>query len=159
MKTLILIRHAKSDWPENIDDFDRPLTEKGIENAEKMSIFIKNNNILIDKFISSPALRAVSTCEIFSRIFEKDFVTDKKLYNPLEDNFLSVIFNLEDSTDSVAMFSHNNGISNFANSISDNILMLPTCGVAVFKIDCDKWSLFEAANIKLLHFFKPKEVL
>ena len=42
MKTLILVRHAKSDWPENTEDFDRPLAEKGLHDAEKMSHFLKN---------------------------------------------------------------------------------------------------------------------
>jgi phosphohistidine phosphatase SixA len=59
MKKLILVRHAKSDWPENTDDFDRPLAEKGEKNAEKMAKFLKENNIEIDKFYSSPALRAL----------------------------------------------------------------------------------------------------
>ena len=66
MKTLILVRHAKSDWPENTEDFDRPLAEKGIHDAEKMSKFLKEKNIKIEKFFSSPALRAFNTCEIFN---------------------------------------------------------------------------------------------
>ena len=53
MKTLILVRHAKSDWPENTDDFDRPLAERGLEDAVKMSKFLKDNNIEIQKFVST----------------------------------------------------------------------------------------------------------
>ena len=68
MKTLILVRHAKSDWPENTDDFDRPLAESGLQDAVKMSNFLKNQNIAIDKMVSSPALRALNTCEIFHNI-------------------------------------------------------------------------------------------
>ena len=65
MKKLILVRHAKSDWPENTDDFDRPLSEKGEKNAEKMAKFLKENKIEIDKFYSSPARGAVLTWAIF----------------------------------------------------------------------------------------------
>ncbi len=158
MKTLILIRHAKSDWPENTDDFDRPLTDKGAYNAGKMSVFMRNNNISIDKFVSSPAIRASATCEIFSKTFEKEFVTDKKLYNPSEDNFFSVIFGLEDPVNSVAIFSHNNGISNFANMMTEDIFHFPTCGVAGFQVDCNSWSDFENAKKKLIFFYEPKKI-
>ena len=72
MKTLILVRHAKSDWPENTDDFDRPLAESGLQDAVKMSNFLKNQNITIDKMVSSPALRALNTCEIFHNIYPVD---------------------------------------------------------------------------------------
>ena len=115
MKTLILVRHAKSDWPENTDDFDRPLADSGLQDAVKMSNFLRNQNITIDKMVSSPALRALNTCEIFHNIYPVDMETNRKLYNANENNFESVIYDLTDEVNSVAMFSHNNGISNFAN--------------------------------------------
>lgn len=158
MKTLILVRHAKSDWPEETDDFDRPLAEKGHHDAEKMSHFLKGKNIEIDKFVSSPALRALSTCEIFNETYQKEIETDRKLYNASEKNFESVIFGLNDDLNSVAMFSHNNGISNFANSMSEDLFMFPTCGVAGFEIDCDSWSDFENAKKNPIFFYEPKKI-
>lgn len=158
MKTLILVRHAKRDWPEETADFDRPLAEKGQHDAEKMSRFLKENNIKIDQFISSPALRALSTCEIFNEVYQIKIETDRKLYNASEKNFESVIFDLSDDLNSVAMFSHNNGISNFANSMSEELFMFPTCGVAGFEIDCDSWSEFENAKKKPLFFYEPKKI-
>ncbi|KIA87900.1 SixA phosphatase family protein [Kaistella jeonii] len=158
MKTLILVRHAKSDWPENTDDFDRPLAEKGLHDAKKMSHFLKANNIIIEKFLSSPALRALSTCEIFNQVYEIEIETDRKLYNASEKNFESVIFGLNDDLNSVALFSHNNGISNFANSMSEDLFMFPTCGVAGFQIDCDSWSEFENAKKKPIFFYEPKKI-
>ncbi len=158
MKTLILVRHAKSDWPENTDDFDRPLSDKGLEDAVKMSKFLKDHHINIDTMISSPAVRALNTCKIFNQQYETEISTDQKLYNPLESNFSIVVQDLDDHLDAVAMFSHNNGISNFANSMSDNILMFPTCGVAGFQIDTDSWSDFDNAKKKLLFFYEPKKI-
>lgn len=155
MKKLILIRHAKSDWPEDTEDFDRPLADKGLEDAKNMSQFLKNNQISIDYMVSSPALRALNTCEIFNQTYQSAMITDEKLYNPLERNFESAIYNLDDNHDSVAFFSHNNGISNFANSISDDIFHLPTCGVAGFEIDCSSWAEFDGAHKKLLFFYDP----
>ncbi|MDN5481803.1 MAG: phosphohistidine phosphatase, partial [Chryseobacterium sp.] len=81
-----------------------------------------------------------------------------KLYNPSERNFESVIYDLDDSVGSVALFSHNNGISNFANSISEDIFHFPTCGVAGFEIDCNSWSEFDGAKKKLLFFYEPGKI-
>jgi phosphohistidine phosphatase len=158
MKKLILVRHAKSDWPEETEDFDRPLADKGLKEAKHMSEFIKSNNVPIDCFVSSPAVRALTTCEIFNQSYQIDITTDEKLYNPSERNFESVIYDLDDSHHSVAFFSHNNGISNFANSISEDIFHFPTCGVAGFEIDCQSWSEFDGANKKLLFFYEPGKI-
>ena len=81
MKILILVRHAKSDWPENTEDFDRPLAEKGIRDAEKMAHFLKDKNIKIEKFFTSPALRALWTCEIFNKEYHLEIENIEKIYN------------------------------------------------------------------------------
>jgi len=159
MKRLILVRHAKSDWPEETEDFDRPLADKGLEDAMNMSRFMKNNHISIDHFVSSPAVRALNTCKIFNQAYQLNCSTDQKLYNPSERSFLeSVIYDLDDNLSSVAFFSHNNGISNFANSISEDIFHFPTCGVAGFEVDCNSWSEFDGAKKRLLFFYEPGKI-
>ncbi|MDP9955350.1 SixA phosphatase family protein [Epilithonimonas hungarica] len=156
MKTLLLVRHSKSDWPEDIEDFDRPLTDLGIINATKMGNYLKERSVDIESFISSPAKRALHTCELFSKVFQRSYSTDATLYNPREANFENLIYGLDDSINSVALFSHNNGISNFANSLTDEIVNLPTSGVVGYEIDCDSWSDFEMAKKRFLFFYSPK---
>lgn len=158
MKTLLLVRHAKSDWPEDTEDFDRPLAESGILDAQRMAAHLHGTGIKVDRLISSPALRALSTCKIFNQHFQADMETNKKLYNANEGNFVSVIYELADDTESVAMFSHNNGISNFANTLCDSIFAFSTCGVAAWEIDCDSWTDFEGAPKKLLFYLEPKYI-
>ncbi|WP_292009805.1 histidine phosphatase family protein [Chryseobacterium sp.] len=158
MKKLILVRHAKSDWPEETEDFDRPLADKGLEDAMNMSEYLKNNNIPINHLVSSPAIRALNTCKIFNQTYQIGYATDEKLYHPSENNFHSVIYNLSDDLNSVAFFSHNNGISNFANSMSEDIFHFPTCGVAGFEIDCDSWSEFEGSEKRLIFFYEPDKI-
>jgi phosphohistidine phosphatase len=158
MKTLILIRHAKSDWPEDTDDFDRPLSQKGILDADKMSHFLKEKKIEIEKFFSSPALRTLSTCEIFNKEYQIEMEPLQKLYNSSDTNFENITLGLDDQLKNVALFSHNNGISNFANSMSEEMFMFPTCGVAGFEIDCDSWSDFHSAKKKLIFFYEPKNI-
>lgn len=158
MKTLLLVRHAKSDWPEDTEDFDRPLAENGISDAKRMAEHLHKSGVKVDRLISSPALRALSTCKIFNQRYQTDMETNKKLYNANEGNFLSAIYELSDDTESVAMFSHNNGISNFANTLCDSIFAFSTCGVAAWEIDCNSWTDFEGAGKKLLFYLEPKNI-
>ena len=156
MKTLLLVRHAKSDWPVDVEDFDRPLNDLGRINAPKMARLLKDNSVEIDAFITSPAERAKQTCELFSEVFQKPYDTDATLYNPRESNFESLIFGLDNSINSVALFSHNNGISNFANSLTDEIVNLPTSGVVAYQVDCDHWRDFATAKKKFFYSYSPK---
>lgn len=158
MKKLILVRHAKSDWPEDTEDFDRPLGEKGYRDAEKMSKFLKSKNIEIDHFLSSPALRALTTCKIFNDEYDVEIQEVEKLYNASESFFETLVVTLENEFNTVAIFSHNNGISNFANGMSEDVFMMPTCGVAGFEIDCDSWADFHDAKKKLMFFYEPKTI-
>lgn len=158
MKRIILVRHAKSDWPANTEDFDRPLAESGFRDARKMASYLKDQGVTFDQFVTSPALRTSSTCQLFDDVYDIGYEKVEKLYNPSEKNFLSVIYDLDDTKDTIALFSHNNGISNFANSFTDNIFHMPTCGVAAFDVDCESWSEFEGANKKLAFFYEPKKI-
>lgn len=160
MKKLFLVRHAKSDWPENTDDFDRPLSERGHADAPKMAKFLKAENILIDTFVTSPAKRTLTTCRYFAEVYEsKNILKFEELYNASSAEFLEVIENLDDKIENVAIFSHNNGITYFANSLTnENIEYMPTCSVVGFEIDIDSWAEFKKAPKKFLFFFKPKEL-
>lgn len=159
MKKLILVRHAKSDWPENTDDFDRPLSERGHADAPKMARFIKSEGIEIEEFVSSPAKRALTTCRYFAETYGQPKIRKvEDLYEPHQEDFIHTVLHLSDEYSAVALFSHNNGISDFAASLAGQPVHFPTCAVAVFEIDCNEWSQFEGVNKKLLHFFKPKEI-
>ena len=160
MKTLILVRHAKSDWTHDLPDFDRPLNDRGHKDAPRMAIFVHEKGIEIQQFVTSPAKRALTTCRYFSEVYDnKDIKKVEELYHASSKEFLETINELDEKFDHVALFSHNNGISDFASSLTSETVLFPTCGVAVFEIDCEEWSHFEGAEKKLLHFFAPKEVL
>lgn len=159
MKILALIRHAESDWPEEISDFNRPLSEKGRAEAQQMASFLKKLIPKIDLFVASPALRTKSTCAIFNEAYQTEVIERQEIYNPTDRNFLSAIYQLNDEVEAVAFFSHNNGISNFANSLTGEMSVhFPTCGVAVFQIDTNSWQAFDGASKKRLHFLAPKQL-
>lgn len=158
MKTLILIRHAKSDWPENTRDFDRPLESKGVDDAHKMAEFLLHEKIEIDQFITSSALRAKTTCAIFAEKYAQNYSESIELYHANPSQFENVILNIDDNLNTAALFSHNNGISNFANSLSEDNVYFKTCAVAIFKIHGESWSDFCSSKIKLTDYFIPKDL-
>ena len=159
MKTLYLVRHAKSDHPQDVADFDRPLNERGHQDAPKMAKFLLENGHKIDKFISSPAKRALTTCRYFAETFgNSDIKKEEDLYEPLQEDFAKTILRISDDADSAALFSHNPSVSEYATSLAGKPLEFPTCGVAVFNVDCEEWSLFESSQITLTAFFAPKDI-
>ena len=158
MKTLILVRHAKSDWQNPIPDFDRPLNARGMKNAPKMAEFLFDKKIPIDQMITSSALRAKSTCEIFAEKYQINFTETRKLYHANEGQFLKVIANADKNAQSLAIFSHNNSISEFASSLSEENIFFKTCAVAIFNIDGESWTDFKNNKIELQEYFTPKDI-
>ena len=161
VKTLILVRHAKSDWGNpGLDDFDRPLNERGKKDAPTMAQRLIDKKVNIDAFISSPAKRAAKTAKFFAEAFKRkkdDIVFKEKLYLAEPSTFFSVIANADDKLSSIAIFSHNYGITDFANMLTDvRIDNIPTCGVFALKADCSIWADFKEAKKEFWFFDYPK---
>ena len=162
MKTLFLIRHAKSSW-ENITlpDIERPLNERGKYDAPLMAKKLKDKKIEIDAFVSSPAKRAKKTAEIFMDVLgakEKKLVLVPSLYEARPENYYDTIENLKDKHDTVALFAHNPGITDFINSLECSpVYDMPTCGVYAFTIKTKNWKGFKAAPKEFLFFDFPKK--
>lgn len=161
MKTLLIIRHAKSSWSSaEISDFDRPLNERGKRDAPAMAERLIKANVSIDRFVSSPAKRARQTAAIFIEAFGKE-VNDihfiPELYHASLTNFKKVVTGLDDQDNAVALFSHNPGITAFANLLSlvrlDN---MPTCGVFAVHSPTNAWSGFFSATPQFWFFDYPK---
>ena len=102
----------------------------------------------------------MTTCRYFAEVFEnKNIQKIEELYNASPTEFLEVIEHLNDSLDHVAIFSHNNGITYFANSLTnENIAHMPTCSVVAFKISAESWKEFKNAEKNFLFFHTPKEI-
>ncbi len=163
MKTVLVIRHAKSSW-ESITqkDFDRPLNDRGMKDAPAMAKRLLEKDITIDAFISSPALRALTTCTYFARAYgkkEKDIITHPDLYNAAQQVFFKVIKNTDEAFDNIAIFSHNPGITVFANSLTNmQIDDMPTCAIFAVKADIEYWKDFEKAAKEFWFFDYPKHL-
>ena len=161
-KTLLIIRHAKSSWDVGtITDFERPLNDRGKKDAPIMAKRLIDRNILIDTFVSSPAKRAKKTAELFCEVYNKkaiDILLVSMLYHPEVNNFYEAIAQLDNSADTVAIFSHNPGITEFLNTLTDTVRIddMPTCSVFGIQIHSDKWADFKKAKKHFLFFDYPK---
>jgi phosphohistidine phosphatase len=162
MKTLLIVRHAKSSWDViGLNDFDRSLNERGKKDAPTMAQRLLDKKIKIDSLVSSPAKRAKKTAEFFCAAYKKskeDIIFISALYHASSKNFFDVIEQLSDDADSVAIFSHNPGITNFVNQLVTDVTIdnVPTCGIFAVQTDITKWKDFVKAKKELLFFDYPK---
>lgn len=162
MKTLIIIRHAKSSWDDSsVADHDRPLNERGKHDAPIMAKRLLENHFPIEACYTSTALRAQSTAKFFASAFglEKSAIHElPDLYLAGVDSFKQVVRTLSDNYESVALFAHNPGITHFANSLSDvRIDDMPTCSVFAVKCAVNQWRDFNDTQKQFYGFSFPKK--
>lgn len=164
MKRLLLIRHAKSSWDDpTLPDFDRPLNKRGQRDAPRMAQRLKERSIHPDVLITSPAARALATCQAMASVmrFEAQRIHyEPKLYHADEHQLLAVVQSLPDLPDQdevVLLFGHNPGLTDFANRLfSVDIPNIPTAGVVAGEVRVLKWKDTEWGDGRFEWFDIPK---
>lgn len=168
MKTLYIIRHAKSSWDNpDLSDFERPLNSRGKKNAPRMAKRLKEKRIVPDVMLTSPAERALATCQEFARVLnfdENKIKADRRLYHADEDQILTVIRELKDSPrdseEVVMLFGHNPGLTEFVNSLlKEELENIPTCGIVAASLNIDRWkdTRFGCGELKFFDYPKRSE--
>jgi phosphohistidine phosphatase len=144
MKTLFLVRHAKSSRDDTaMPDKDRPLNDRGKRDAPKMGERLAKRDVKPNLILSSPARRALKTAEIIAKKLDyklKDIVVDDRLYAVEADDLLRVIRRLGDKLERVMLFGHNPELTELAHRLSSKITHMPTCAVAEFTFGAKSWS-------------------
>lgn len=163
MKTLLVVRHAKSSWANSgLSDFDRPLNDRGKEDAPKMAKRLLDKKIKIDCFVSSPAKRAQKTAKLFMKELaakKEQLILAPILYEASVTNFYKAVESFDDNWDSVALFSHNPGITDFVNGLTGHSIdNMSTCGIFAVSVDIKKWKYFKESDKNLLFVDFPKNV-
>ena len=159
MKTLYIVRHAKSSWEyEGVKDIDRPLKKRGINDAYLISNVIQKKISSPDVFISSCANRALHTAMIFSYAFNYPLANlkiSKSLYSFSDGYLIKTVKALDDGFDSAIIFSHDHGISDFVNKFGNKWLNhVPTCGVVGIKFENNHWKNIKSGETFLIEFPK-----
>ncbi|MEO6669909.1 MAG: histidine phosphatase family protein [Ferruginibacter sp.] len=162
MKYLYVARHAKSSWTDFTKaDFERPLNDRGNKDAPEMARRVLKRHMDIDAFVSSPAKRAKATCKHFCDVYKADhdkIIYIDKLYQASVDVFYEVVHSLDNKYRSVAMFSHNPGITDFVNTLCENVRIdnMPTSGVFGVELKIKEWKDFKGKVNQYLFFDYPK---
>ncbi len=162
MKTLVFIRHAKSDKKsKKIRDIERPLSKRGLKEAPIMGKVLKNLQLVPDLILSSPATRAMKTAELIAKEFEintENIISDSNLYLESKSTLLSVIKHIDDKYNTVFLVSHNPGLTDLVNYLSiETIKNVPTSGSLAIEVDTETWSELDMGNGKLLFHEYPKK--
>jgi phosphohistidine phosphatase len=164
MKSVLIVRHAKSSWDDpGQPDFDRPLNERGKQDAPSMAKRLLDKSITIDAFISSPAKRAKKTAALFAEQynFEKDnIILVPQLYHAGPNDFFQVIAKAPEKANTIAVFSHNPGITEFVNMLTNEIRVddMPTCAIFGVHVSAPDWASFKEASKKFWFFDYPKSL-
>ena len=143
MKTLTLVRHAKSSWKYNVIDHERPLNKRGRYDAQILSKHLKNKILKIDLVLSSDAVRARNTADIFMdnlNISQEIFNLNHSLYDFSGENLTQTIKACDDSINHLMIFGHNHAITSFVNTYGDKYIdNVPTCGVTIIEFEINFW--------------------
>lgn len=161
MKTLYIVRHAKSDKEyDKLEDIDRPLNSRGYTDAHAMAAKLNDNMKKPELIISSPAVRALSTALIFSRKFKYDpkkIILEEKLYETDYNEYMEVINQANDSFDSIMIFGHNSTITALVNTLTNPFTEnVPTCGVTAIAFNVNHWNEVIKNKGKLVLYDFPK---
>lgn len=161
MKTLYLIRHAKSSWSFDMDDHDRPLGTRGRKSVIKMGTYLKKNIEAPTLIISSTASRAFYTSLHLADYWnypEEKILLSKRLYHCSSQDIEGIISGF-DPAERIAIVGHNPTLTQFNNQFSDiEIDNIPTCGIVGLEFEISSWGEIMVGKAKQSFFLTPKEV-
>ncbi|WP_242926505.1 SixA phosphatase family protein [Pontibacter vulgaris] len=161
MKTLYILRHAKSSWKfEELSDHDRPLSKRGRDDAPLMGQELAARQVKPDMILSSPAVRAITTATLVSKELDydpDDVVIDDRIYGADKDDLLEVVRETPADVDKLLLIGHNDALTEFANMLApEPVSSIPTAGIVAVQFDCESWFEINRGNAELLFFDFPQ---
>ena len=161
MRTLYLLRHAKSSWKDDtLRDFDRPLKGRGRRAAEQMGQVLAEEKLKSPLVISSPAVRARETTELVleSAGFKLEPRFDERIYEADVRTLLAIVRSIPDSSAVTIMVGHNPGFENLMEYLTGDRRHMPTCALAKIEFDAASWSEVSEETGRWEMFVTPKEL-
>ena len=147
MKSLLILRHAKSSWkhPE-LPDYDRPLNKRGKNDAPQMGRLIRKEKLIPDIILSSPATRAYATAKAVAKAcdYNGQIILSRSLYDAADPKvYLKAIGNLDDKHTRVLIVGHNPTIEELLEILTGELHIMATCSLAALNLQIDRWSDIE----------------
>ena len=162
MKSLLLMRHAKSSWKDSkLKDMDRPLTKRGLKNAPRMGQLLLEMDLAPQSILCSPAVRARQTAELVSEALHFDGETYylENLYMAEPPAYLEALSKLPDELERVLVIGHNPGLEALMQLLTDQCEALPTASIAYISLPIDAWKhLKKKTSGDLINLWRPREL-
>lgn len=164
MKQLLIVRHAKSSWDNpGLEDYQRPLLERGKKKTRYIVDYLLKQQIQPDLIISSHATRALNTAKIIAHalfISDEKIIISKNLYHGDSESLFNQFYDMKDEVNSLMLVGHNPTLTYFSNYFLDKkIDNLPTSGVVCIEFKTDSWAQIETAKRKTRFVISPKELM
>jgi phosphohistidine phosphatase len=164
MKQLLIVRHAKSSWDNpGLEDYQRPLLERGKKKTRYILDYLLKQQIRPDLIISSHATRALDTAKIIAHalfIPEDKIIISKNLYHGDAESLFNHFYDMNDAVNSLMMVGHNPTLTYFSNYFLDKkIDNLPTSGVVCIEFKTDLWTQIQTAKRKTRFVISPGELM
>ena len=160
MKTLLILRHAKSSWSDaGLRDHDRPLNPRGKRDAPRMGRLIAAEDLVPDLIVSSTAVRARTTAALAAAEFDEEveIETTRDLYGAYPDEYIDVAEDRGGEAERLMVVGHNPGITALVTRLSGAVEYMPTAALAVVELNIADWSeLGRAEEGRLVGFWRPK---
>ena len=161
MKTLLLLRHAKSDWNDSsLKDFDRPLAARGERDAPRNGKALRKRGQLPDLIISSPAARAKATIEAVAKAAKLDLEIrfDEAVYGASSAELIKLVLGLRDKSSCAMLVGHNPGFEDLVGRLSGSHERMPTAALACIEFKVDRWDDVNDGEGKLVWLLTPKNL-
>ena len=162
MKTLLIMRHAKSSWTNSgMSDYKRPLNSRGKENAPKMGQLLRDNDMVPDLIMASSANRAQTTAELVAMAcgYENGIEYTRRFYLAEPDAYIEALQALEEGPDCVMVVGHNPGLEYLIEILADEDEVMQTAVIAHLQLPINHWSELTAdINGKLINIWRPREL-
>jgi phosphohistidine phosphatase len=162
MKTLLIMRHAKSSWNNcDLADFERPLSAAGFQTAPFMGNLIYKYGIQPDLIISSPAKRAKQTAVLIkaSAGIDNQIEFAEKVYEASPTTLLNVAFSIHDKSESVLLIGHNPGIESFIRFLTSEKQTMSAGSIAIIKLNIAMWSDIDENCGELDYILRPEDTM
>jgi phosphohistidine phosphatase len=161
MRTLFLMRHAKSSWDDtSLVDFDRPLNQRGERDALRMGDLMGHEGFRPDAIICSPAKRAEQTANSVKQAGNLDAVIifDERIYEASQNALRQVVSEIDGEHASAMLVGHNPGMEGSLRYLTGLIEPMPTAALAVIELDIGTWDEISGDTGGLVNIFRPKEL-
>ena len=160
MKTLYILRHAKSSWDDHsLTDHERPLNERGLRTAPFIGGLMKERGLVPDVIVSSPAMRAKQTAELVREAagFEPEITFNERIYEASVSTLIAVITELDNEADRVLLVGHNPGAEGLIYYLNGEIAPMPTAALAIIELEIGSWAEIDGGRGTLKQVIRPKD--